>query len=754
MARERLEQPIDATVARVKELLREFFGQLPVRQYRAEVSRFLHEIALKIDEADLDKPANEARGALRKASEFLTSNGLAGQVQAQLQELNQRLSGVLDGIEGPLTDIATQVDNLAGQATAILNRLADALTSFQEAINQLQTAIENLGITDVREQIVAALQNLRQKAEDLLSKVPLPDQLRPMVEQLIGDLESQDFDVLMAPVREVIEQFKVPDEVTEIVNDGLAEARKVIENLVPQQLINSISQEVSQALESIRSFNPASMIPDLSQYLEQAAGAVEKFDPRAIAEEIRGPFQAVLDLLDRAHPFVLLAPVIEAYDSLMNAIPSPSIEPAAQSMAQAIDGAGRVVGRALVEPAARLSPEAQPEIGDPSNPRPVETPSNPSEIRPGDAIRLLGYVPGKLREILRGVEAGAIGDVLSEIDSLSAGLARQLRGVGDAIVAIEGRVERSLDDLFLPVTAAQARAQLAIQANVQGASLTVSLDAVAVAGPAGLRRDLAQSLGGVRQSFRGAHTAVGNTHLAFERAANALESSSLSIVAGDLDRLLAALDPEPIALEIDKMTAAALAKAPALLAELGDDLRLALERLRAIITGLNPISLAQRFLSVLEVLREEIDILNPRRLAAELAEIHAAIRASIEAYDPRLIAADLAALAQEVAGQIRALNPQTLLGDLNFWQATVDRLEALNPATRLQAVGAALRPVGERLAAINIEGLVAAVNELGPVLADEIELLIEALRNEIVALLEALRFATANASASGSLQVA
>jgi hypothetical protein len=67
----------------------------------------------------------------------------------------------------------------------------------------------------------------------------------------------------------------------------------------------------------------------------------------------------------------------------------------------------------------------------------------------------------------------------------------------------------------------------------------------------------------------------------------------LSLVTGDLDRLLAALDPEPIAAEIDKMTASVLAKAPELLTEIGNDLRTVVDRLRAIITGLNPITLAQ-----------------------------------------------------------------------------------------------------------------------------------------------------------------
>ena len=50
--------------------------------------------------------------------------------------------------------------------------------------------------------------------------------------------------------------------------------------------------------------------------------------------------------------------------------------------------------------------------------------------------------------------------------------------------------------------------------------------------------------------------------------------------------------------------------------------------------------------------------------------------------------------------------------------------------------------MGERLAAIDLDVLMQSVNELGPQLIDSFESLIEAVRNEIVALLQSLRFAT------------
>ena len=76
-----------------------------------------------------------------------------------------------------------------------------------------------------------------------------------------------------------------------------------------------------------------------------------------------------------------------------------------------------------------------------------------------------------------------------------------------------------------------------------------------------------------------------------------------------------------------------------------------------------------------------------------------------------------------------------------------------NPATRLQGIGASLDEVGERLGEIDIDVLIASVNQLGPRLVTSFEHALDAIRNEIVALLESLQFATGSASASASVSV-
>ena len=756
-AREVIETPINIAVERAKQAVRDLFKELPIRELRDELTRFLHNAALEIQNANLDGPANAARDALSTVADALNSGGLVGEIQEALQQVNEAILGALDNIITQLEAIAAAVNGLADQAVGILDRLAAGLADFQTAINALQAAIDGLGIEQTEAQIVEALQTLRETAQELLSNVPLPEPLRPQVEQLIELLQGIYFDELMQPARDVAAQLQIPADVATTVESGLQRAKEVIQNLIPQQLIDSITAEVNDALNVIGNFNPASLLPDVSGFLDQAADAVEGLDPRPIAEQIRGPFQTVLDLIDRAHPRTLLAPVIDAYNSVLGQIPVPDAQATSNSVLQVFNSAGNVVGRSVLAPMRQLDPSSQTEIGDPSQPpAPTATlPPNRSEVHPGDAIRLLGYLPAKVREILSALEAGPAGEALRAIDGLSAGLARQLRTVQSALYDIQRRLDTSFEEMLLLLGPAQMRAQFALNANFSGqANFQASMDVVALVGPSSLRAELQDSLNTARAAARqaAAHSG-GSVALSIERAATALESSPLASLTTDLDRLLAALDPEPIAAEMDAIVNLVIERAPQIMQELEADARAFVDRFKAILNLLNPGTQAQKFLAVLDVLRDELDLFNPARLADELAEIHAVIRSVVAAYDPRILAEELFEVVRAVGAQLRGLDPATLLGDLTFLQTTVERLQQANPVARLGDIGASLRTVGENLGEIDIDALIESVNQLGPRLVETFGHALDAIRDEIVALLESLRFATGSASASASVSV-
>ena len=755
-AKELVEAPVNAAVERAQEWVRALFRKLPIGELRDSLTRFLRGVAQAIDDANLDAPVNTVRQGLLSVASTLSSEQLTEQVQSALQEVNETVSTALDGVIAPLETIATEVDRLAGEAEAIMSRLQVGLSEFQSAIERVTAAIEGLGIEQTEQEIVQALTKLRETAEDLLSNLPLPEPLRPQVEQLIALLEGIDLDSLIEPARNVAAELRVPDDVSDVVEHGLADAKQVIENLIPQQLIVSINAEVEEALNVIRGFNPASLLPDVSGYLEQSASVVEGFDPRPIAEQIRAPFQKVLDLIDRAHPSLLLAPVVQGYDAVLGSLPTPNVDTTAEGLFQAYDSAGRTIARGALEPVRRLTPEDDSEVADVSDRSPTaETPPERSEVRAGDAIRLLGYIPSKLRELLSALDEGSVSDVLQRIDAMSSGLAAQLRQVEDTLHQIPRRFEDAFEEWLVPVGPAQLRAQFALEVHLAGQeNLQASLDVVALASPAALRAELGGALDALRRGTRDiAEVAGGTAGPSLSRAALALEALPLAQLTGDMNDLLAALDPEPIAAELDAIVETTLQRAPQLINELMVEGHRTMERLTAIVNVYNPGNQFLKFSAVLDVVREELNILNPRRLVDELGEIHAAIRSTVAAYDPSVLAEELYNVIRAVTEQLRALNPETLLGDIDFLQATVDRIAAANPAERLANVGVSLQAVGAELGEIDLDALIQSVNQLGPRLLESFSAALDAIRNEIVALLESLRFASGNVSASASVSI-
>jgi hypothetical protein len=769
-----IEKPIDDAVEKAKEFVRNLFRQIPIRQLRNELTGFLLGAAKAIQDANLDGPANTIRNTLQDVSSALDAGALTAGIQQALQKVSQTIDQALQPIIDALGAIADEVDQLADGAQDILGRVTKALEQFQQAINQVSTAIDGLGIDQAEQQMVQSLDNLRQQVQQLLSNVPLPEPLRPQVEQLTSLLEGIDFDQMLKPVRDAVAELKVPDDVSGTVTEGLAQAKNVIENLIPQQLIDSIQSEVDDVLQTLKGFHPESLVPDVSTYLNEAADHIEQLDPRPLAEQIRGPFQAVLDAIDKVNPFTLLQPVIDVYDKAFSAIPTPNSQSIITTLTNTVnvggsqvttavgaspsqggaDGSGGASGGSTQPASGGGQPDAGSGGGQATTSG-TDIPTPLSEVHLGDAIRLLGIVPAKLRDTLMALEAGPVGDVLNEIDSLCAGLARQIRALQKDLYEVATRLQSAFDAQLVALGPASLRAHLAIQANFSGhASLQVSLEAVALASPGSMRRELADTLSAVRAlAHNAAAQAGGSNGAALERLAVALESSPLAQLTGNAEHFLDALNPEPIAKEADALLDSMIALIPKLADELFDEMEAAVNRFRALINHFNPGSQAQKFLVLLDVLRDELNLLSPRRLAAELAELHGVVRGVVAAYDPRVFADEIYDVVHALAQQIRALNPQQLLGDLDFLKPIVDKIEQANPATRLASVGQSLTALGERLGSIKLDDLISAVNELGPELEQAFEHMLEAVRQEIVALLESLRYATGSASASASVSV-
>jgi len=765
---------IDEQVRKVVEWMRSLFRHIPIASLRAELTAFLHSIAQAIAKADIGRYVREALALLEKLQTLVSPETIRAEIKKALGAASAAIDKALDDVVEKLAVVKNAVNAVAGEAAVVIGRIVPALTEFNAAVIDIKASAAGVGLAEAGQKVVEQLEILRRAAETLLTESPLPDSMKDEVAQIVDFVRGLDLDAVFEPVRRAAEQLTLPDEVAEAVDGGLAEAAKVIDNVVPARLVENIEADVQAALDRIASFNPLALLPDMSGLLREAADGVEKLSPPPeLAAELHAPFQKLLDLVDAAHPIKLLAPAIEAYDKALGALPLPSTDGVADKAIAFVTSLGERAASALTSPLESLAGDSAkggggagggggigtaPPGGAPSKGAPADTSGAtspgavpPDNLRPGDVVRLLGYIPGKLRELLAGMEASQVGQVLASVDSLTGGLARDLRAVSAALWNVEARLHADLNAMLSPLANHQVRAQLAVRARFAPGEIDIegTIKALALAGPGALRHELGGPIRLARDAaYETSATLVRTIGGELERTADALERCLLSRLVGDADALLAAIDPEPIAAEIDALFGAILEKAPEILEAAGEALNAAVARVRALLNALNPGVLAQKFLAVLDVIREQFDALSPRRLAGELGEIHAAIRATIAAFDPGPFVTEIAATVTAVATTLRTLDPATLVGDVTFLKDAVAKLKDAVPTKALEGVGTNLVALGKQLAAIDLEGLIASVKTLGPEIVEESEKAAAALQGEIVALLESLRYASGSASAS------
>jgi hypothetical protein len=749
-ARAQVNLIFEPAVERLKDWIRELLSHLRLRALRNQVRAFILGIAQAIRDLNLEAAAGAIRGAIASIRDTVGSADLGAAIQAALAEIEQRLTDALGGVTDALQTIGAEVNAVAGEAEAVLVRVSAVITSFQATIEGVTVAIDNLGVDEAAQQVIDQLVSVRETAEELLSVAPLPEPLRGQVEQLIELVQAIDIDAVFDPVHEALAQLEVPDAVAANVTAGLQSAQEVIENLIPAELIASIEAEVNAVLDVIRGFDPSALLAGVTEFINETADTIDEISVLEAATSVAEPFQAILDQIDELRPERLLAPVIEAYDELMGQLPAPEPATVTDRVVGSASAGAEAVTRAATEPARSLLPSAEGG-GGAGGDLEVEEPTFP-----GDIVRLIGYVPGRLRELLMELEAGPAGEVIAAIDGFTSGLARDLRRASAEVRAIEGRLDDGLDTLLAPVSLAQSRAQLSMRANFSAGDvdLGAAMTATATVSPGALRLALAETVEAARGEARQANAAIGGAvGLALEQAADFLDQSSLGRLAGDLDALLAALDPEPIAQEIDALVVAVISMVPEALDVAGEVIQTAMLRIAALAEELNPGVQAQRFLEVFGVLQEELDLLNPRHLAADLGEVHAAIRDAVAAYDPRTFALEIDAVLDEVATALRELSPETLLGDITFLDDVVALIEGAVPTEALAGVGESLAEIGASLGEIDIAAMLDGLESLAPDIVAAFEAVIKAIQNEVIALLESLRYSSGSASASVSVSV-
>ena len=753
-AEELLIAPVQERVDALEAWVRSLFAHLPLRALRAELSALVTEAVGAIGAADLDAPAQAVRDRLQALEQQVAGLDLGTAVRAALTEIEGVITSALDAITGALEAIGTAVGAVADGAKEVVEAAVDVLHTLAVAVDGAKHAIDGLPIDEAKQEVIDAIRALRAKAEDLLGGATLPEGVRPLVDQLAAQLQGIKLeDELFKPLEPALANFHVLDELG--LPDLLGQVQGVLSNLVPAQIAAELEAQLTHVIDGIRAFSPDGLKNLVKGFLDDAAGAVEGVDLAPVRVVVHEPFALVLGAFDELKPSALLAPVLAAYDELVGAssLPDP-VAASQQLLGAAADAAGHLTPP-LADAAARVAPDADRIAAQ------VPATPPPGVPRAGDVVRLFGWLPAKLREALVAVGPDARAGAVAALHDAVGGLAGDLRRLQAETAGIGDRVAGDLDALLAPLAAAQADAQLALTARASAPGVTLeidvegALDVVAAAGPGGVRAALAPVTGLVADTVATLADTVAAGGTAIDAAATALERSPLALLAADADALLAALDPEPLAAELDGLIDAAVARLPALIHEVGAELEGVITRAQRILLDLNPAVLLQRFLTVLDAVRDELDVLNPHTLAHELDRIHDAARATLEAYDPAGLVDEVGALLRAVGTAIRNVDLSGFPGaaDLPELAAAVARVEAAVPTQALEGAGAALAEAGTALQSFDLAGLVAEVDELPKRVEDAMKAAIHTVQEELVALLGALHYqqVSASASASGSV---
>jgi hypothetical protein len=746
--------PVDARVRALEAWIRELLADLPLRALRTGLTRAVRDAAAAIEAADLDGPADAALGELRRLRTTIQGLDVGAVVRDALEEIERVLSEALEPILDALGDIGAAVDGVAGSAQEVVDEAVGVITSLAEVIAEARRTLDELPIEQATQQVVDTVRGVRGNVEAVLGVVELPEGLRPAIEQLTEEVRAIDLEAaLIAPLDQAMRAFDVVGDVG--LPEMVDEVRQVLSNLVPAQLAAELQAELDGVIEGIRSFRPDALLDELEGYLRAAASEFEQVDLDPLAARVQAPFDQLLAGFDALRPTTLLQPLLAAFDELVDTSGVGEPTELATSLITAATDAAAGLAAPLAAQVERLAPgqleRAEPRPPDASAPR---TP-------PGDIVRLFGYLPARLRAALMELSGEARQAALDAVDALCGGLAAGLRELPGALQAAGGRLEGELDQLLAPLAQAQVRAQLAVRArfSAPGVSADASLDvdaAVAVlasAGPGALREAVAGTLDLATGTAHDLATHVAGAGGLVDVAALALERSPLGQLGRDVDAFLAALDPEPLAAELDAFVDAAVARLPDFVTELGDELERALLRCQQMLLDHNPAMLLQRFLSVLDVVRAEVDVLNPHALVAELDPLHAAARSVLASYDPRRLVAELEGILAAVAGAIRTIDLDAVpgAGELPGMAQLVERVEAAVPLRALAEVGTSLDAAGEQLGTIDLTGLVEEIEQLRPRIRTTMEQALGTIQAELVALLEAVRYQSA--SASGQVSV-
>ncbi|HNG39757.1 MAG TPA: hypothetical protein PK981_12035, partial [Accumulibacter sp.] len=464
-------------------------------------------------------------------------------------------------------------------------------------------------------------------------------------------------------------------------------------------LVEALDAPYRELLAVLESVNPAALSGALSTRFGQLTALAEQLEPSRLVAPLQSEFDRLLAEIGRlADPAPLFAPLRAAYGELLHLInrldPEPLLAKVLGAVAEMPKGLQATAKQALSQRSGNSASSPALPVGN------AELPP----FRFGDIVRPVAYLVEELRGRLRGAAAEIIDEGLRQVSQPLARL-RQLAHSASLLAGEAGArlgERRELLDLAAAggplaelraaidrlrrveaLLAANGRSSVELGGAVLALRLEGHIDAAALDRQ---RLDTAQTAlsGGLAAAPLGA---------GLSRLARLLDDflpvelslpDSRATALERIDALFDAIDPTPLAAEMDALGAKLLDK----LQSFARELFLAVLRLvQTILRLLTPV-LPQGLLPVLRdgfaTLKAELAIFDPAGFETEIRQLRDALLGSLQAYSPAALAGTLDPLFAAARGKLAAFDPAALLGDLSPLTGVVDQFRALQPSQVLQ----------------------------------------------------------------------
>jgi len=748
---------IDQGIEFLKSWVRELFAPLKLRSLQGDINAFFDNLVEAINDADLGSYADVLREPFKSLAEKLDGLDIGDHLDQQLANIGDSITGVVQTIQTQLQAIDTALTGLIDQVTVVFEKLGDLLDQFGQALEEVNQGIENLDIEGVTDEVIKALQTLREKGEELIAQAPIPEPMKPLIEQLIKQLEDMDLESLIKdPARDALSSFDLPDAVKTPLESAMPELQKLLSNVMPEKLIAELQAELAGHLQAITDLASKSLTDVVNGFFGELTKAMDAIDPSQLVDLLCKPFLEALKLFDRLEPEKLLSPVTQAYDAFLADLPLTDPAKAAKATQDSIGNTGKAIGQAAAAPVkAVASPgkvrEWQPDeaIGEPDLP----------ELKPGDILRqLLGKPLSKLKEALESLDDTKAAQFVDKFQDLTGGLANDIRFVKSQLSGLQSHLVASGHDLIDDLIDVEFDARFAVSSQIRLGNLSadtqvqVFTDFNTTEISAELNADLETQHALVSAAV---HSRIQGLGESLDGIADLLENHRITKIGSSLAGLVEAVDPEPVAAALDSIAQTALAKFIELSELLGEDLKGLITRIQQMIRQYNPALQIQRLSEVMTVFWEEMALLNPHFWVKQIKPIHEAIRTAFNAYDPANWTADLLGEFNDLKAQLTAIDPTSLLdpGQLNPFKAQADGVALIDLTTIGKELQLALGDLTEDLADLDPAILLETVTELKARILDQLDPVVDAIHQEMLTLLKSLRYVTTQVSASASVSI-